>query len=233
MVVARHAARQMLATFICLIVWSGGANADTVRAAKGQLNALTPATVLPQIPVVGCRGGRALLYDECGSQIAIYEAALAQAVAQDKVLLVSYGAEWCIWCHLFATYIHGTHTRFTHTYSDSSDNMRYTSTMYERPTGNPKPSAVKLAKYFADSFVLAHIESRYSPDGAEVLAMSGAQTAYQGGLPFIYSVDAQGRFATSFDYALAETRRDTDDWYRGYDRAKLLKELIRMKVAAQ
>ena len=49
-----------------------------------------------------CRDGRAKTYDQCGDQFAMYQAAFDDAQAQDKVLLVSLGAEWCVWCHVFA-----------------------------------------------------------------------------------------------------------------------------------
>lgn len=49
-----------------------------------------------------CRDGRAKTYDQCGDQFALFEEAFATAQAQEKVLLVSLGAEWCFWCHVFA-----------------------------------------------------------------------------------------------------------------------------------
>src|SRR5215467_14534017 len=54
-----------------------------------------------------CRRGRAKLYDECSDQLSLFETATTRAVAEGKVPLVSYGAEWCIWCHVFERYIHG------------------------------------------------------------------------------------------------------------------------------
>ena len=49
-----------------------------------------------------CRDGRAKTYDQCGDQFAMYEDAFAAAQEEEKVLLVSLGAEWCVWCHVFA-----------------------------------------------------------------------------------------------------------------------------------
>ena len=49
-----------------------------------------------------CRDGRAKTYDQCGDQFAMYQEAFDDAQEQDKVLLVSLGAEWCVWCHVFA-----------------------------------------------------------------------------------------------------------------------------------
>ena len=59
-------------------------------------------TAFPQALDPECRDGRAKLYDQCGDQLALYEAAFAQAQAEEKVLLVSLGAEWCVWCHVFS-----------------------------------------------------------------------------------------------------------------------------------
>lgn len=49
-----------------------------------------------------CRDGRAKTYDQCSDQFAMYQEAFDAAQEQEKVLLVSLGAEWCVWCHVFA-----------------------------------------------------------------------------------------------------------------------------------
>lgn len=71
-----------------------------------------------------CRRGRAKLFDECGDQWAMFNAARKRAAAEGKALLVSFGAEWCIWCHVFDQYIHGGKTRFSYTFGSA-------------PVGNP------------------------------------------------------------------------------------------------
>lgn len=200
----------------------------TVQGISALAEGHTAGTVLPVMPVADCRGERAKLYDECGSQVALYETAMQRARDEGKVLLVSYGAEWCIWCHVFESYVMGEHTEFTHTYSDQSDQQRYTSTLFERPTDSPVLMASIIRDFVAERFVLVHIENRYSADGAEVLALSEADEAFWGGLPFIYAVDAQGQFVGEFSSTLTETRRDTGDWYRGYDRGLMQKELQRL-----
>jgi len=62
-----------------------------------------------------CRNGKAKIYDECSDQIDLFEAAQSKAQAEGKITLVSYGAEWCIWCHVFDAYIHGQLDKFTYT----------------------------------------------------------------------------------------------------------------------
>ncbi len=49
-----------------------------------------------------CLDGRAKTYDQCGDQFQLYQKAFEIAQKQDKILLVSLGAEWCFWCHVFA-----------------------------------------------------------------------------------------------------------------------------------
>jgi hypothetical protein len=180
-----------------------------------------------------CRGGRAKLYDECSDQSRIFAAAMQLAAADSKVLLVSFGAEWCIWCHVFAKYIHGEKTRFTYTYgSPRAPEDLLTATIYERENQDVTKDAAALSTYVSRSFVVAHIEGRYAPNGDAVLERTGAAAFMGNGIPFIFTVDRKGRYAAHFIHEAAEIRRDTDDWYRGYDRRALLAELQRMHDAA-
>ena len=198
-----------------------------------QANCAELLTTLPQTPIQGCRGGKAKLYDECHAQAPIFDAALRKARGQGKTLLVSYGAEWCIWCHVFHAYVKGEHSTFTHPYSDEADAERYSATIHERAESDPSGPAADLAAFVAENFVLVHIDSRYAEDGWDVLAAAGATDGYGNWLPYIFTVDADGRFAAALDHERVETRRDTDDWFRGYDRTALKAELARMKEAAQ
>ena len=59
-------------------------------------------TVFPKKLDPDCRGGRAKTYDQCADQFALYTKAFETAQAEEKVLLVSLGAEWCVWCHVFS-----------------------------------------------------------------------------------------------------------------------------------
>lgn len=49
-----------------------------------------------------CGDGRAKTYDQCGDQYEMYQQAFEAAQEEEKVLLVSLGAEWCFWCHVFS-----------------------------------------------------------------------------------------------------------------------------------
>ena len=108
-------------------------------------------TTLPQTPIQGCRGGKAKLYDECHEQAPIFDKALRMAKGQGKTLLVSYGAEWCIWCHVFHAYVTGENGSFTHPYSDEDDTERYSATIHERAESDPSGPAADLAAFVAQN----------------------------------------------------------------------------------
>jgi len=109
--------------------------------------------------------------------------------------------------------------RFTHTYaSGRAPEDKFTATLYERQQADVSTEAAALQRFVAENFVIAHIDAQYAPNGQAVLKQTGAD--YPSGLPFIFTVDAQGRRAAELDHDLVETRRDTDDWYHGYHRGE-------------
>lgn len=59
-------------------------------------------TAFPKVLDKNCLDGRAKTYDQCGDQFTMYQQAFETAQEEEKVLLVSLGAEWCFWCHVFA-----------------------------------------------------------------------------------------------------------------------------------
>ncbi len=190
-------------------------------------------TILPAEIARSCRGGRAALYDECGSQTKLFQRALSVADTEGKTLLVSFGAEWCIWCHVFDQYIAGAHTRMTYRFSDPGADQTEQVTLNEKPRQDPTAEAAALRQFVADHFVLVHIEDYYSPDGYDVLRQTGADAAFDQSLPFIFTVGPDGRFAAKLNASSVETRRDGwIDWYRGYDRTGLMAALASMKAAA-
>lgn len=179
-----------------------------------------------------CRGGKAKIYDECSDQVELFTQAKALAKSENKTVLVSYGAEWCIWCHVFDAYINGDVEKFTYTYGEAGNDDRYTHTMRERAKRDVSQEAYELKKYVSENFVVAHIDYEHSPAGDDVLSKAEAWDNFSGGVPYIFTVDGAGKYAAAFDHDEAEVRRDTDDWYRGYDRIKLLEQLKIMRQAA-
>ena len=179
-----------------------------------------------------CRGGSARLFDECGDQLAILADGQARAAATGKTLLVSYGAEWCIWCHVLHKYLAGEVRVFEYDF-EMDDGTRLQGALFER--ANPKRDAAALEAYAAENFVLVHIENRFSPNGVKVLEALGADVHFTGALPFTFSVVGGAfnrKLPDSIDMPEIEIRRDTDDWFRGYDRRILLDQLKVLRKAA-
>jgi hypothetical protein len=190
-------------------------------------------TSFPETLDRSCRDGRAQLYDECGDQLVLFNAARRRAAGEGKVLLISYGAEWCIWCHVFDKYIHGEKTKFTYTYGTSDTDVRRSTTLYERAIWDVTAKADALKAYVSETFVVAHIESHFAPNGIAVLKQTGAYHHHDGGLPFIFTVDADGQFAARFEHDRVESRRDVWwDWYRGYSREGLMEHLSELRTLA-
>ena len=199
-----------------------GCNETPTVASGDAVVAHLPAKLDPK-----CREGDARLYDECGSQLALFETARAEAATSGKVVLVSFGAEWCIWCHVFDSHLGGGAGRFR--YPVEGDDV----TLVERSGEGVLPDAKALNDFAAKTFVLVHIEGDHAPDGWQVLKASGVDVEKVVGYPYIFTVDANGRFAKALDPNAAETRRDIPlDWYRGYDRKSLMTHLAGMRDAA-
>jgi len=228
--------QNFLKTFVTLgavLAFAGGcSNGDNTQGVSPEAIADISISAFPIELDKDCRNGKAKLYDECSKQGDLFQEAQALAKAEGKTVLVSYGAEWCIWCHVFDAYIHGYVEKFTYTYGDPGNDKRVTHTMRERAKVDVSQDAYDLKKYVSDNFVVAHIEYEHAPDGDDVLTQANAWDAFGGGVPYIFSVDQSGEFAAIFDSDYAEIRRDTDDWYRGYDRTRLLEELKKMRAAA-
>ncbi|MET1411955.1 hypothetical protein ABVF61_06795 [Roseibium sp. HPY-6] len=159
---------------------------------------------------------------------------MQKAADEDKVVLVSYGAEWCIWCHVLNAYLAGEKTKFDYVYADpSAPDEIYEATLYEREKRDMSDEASALNAFVRDHFVVVHIDYFFAPNGDRVLETSGALEHLGDGIPFVFAVSASGKFRAVVDTDLAETRRDEDfDWYRGYDRTKLLSSLKRAYQAA-
>jgi Protein of unknown function, DUF255 len=201
--------------------------------AFGQSASAEKITSFPSAIDKACRKGRARLYDECSDQRVILASAAKQAEAEGKVLLVSYGAEWCIWCHVLAKHLYGETTRFTYTFGyPTQPEARDTATIYERAGRDTSGDAKALRSFVAQSFVLVHIEGHYARGGMSVLQATGAEPLLGQGIPLVFTVNRAGRYAGHLEHQRVEVRRDTEDWYRGYDRSRLLAELRKLRDAA-
>ncbi|WP_158764356.1 thioredoxin domain-containing protein [Terricaulis silvestris] len=178
-------------------------------------------------PLCGGRpaGRAARIYDECGSQMDIFQRALEEAQATGKTVIVSYGAEWCVWCHVFDSHVNGATGRFNYPNTPSW-------TSVERSRRDVPRDARALNQFASENIILAHIEGDKSPDGRAVLEATGAATHFSGGLPFIFSVTPEGRFGAAVDLEHLDAEQAAP-FYQGYDRAVLLAELRRVRNIAR
>jgi thiol-disulfide isomerase/thioredoxin len=174
-----------------------------------------------------CRGGIAKVYDECGSQIALLRQAQAAAKANGKIVLVEFGAEWCVWCHSFNQTIRGM-AGPTEVYHEG-----HAYDMGELPESKPE-LADEIRAFVEENFVVVSIEAQYSSDGYDVLEATGTQLGE--GFPFVFTLRGD-KFASSMRWNDTlpgiELRSNDETFYRGFDRELLLLELQRIADAAR
>lgn len=223
-----------------LVLLSGCADQSNSTNSSSEPNSIISATVavttFPEQVSADCREGIAKIYDECGNQQIILKDALKAAQKADKRVLISYGAEWCIWCHVFDRYVKGHSKKFDYQwqYYDGED---LDWTMFEMENKRAEQQAADLNKYFANNFVLAHIESYYAPNGEQVLISLGYDAEKIIGVPVILVLDSVGEIAAEMksnkELIGLEVREDSGREFRGYDRQLLLAELKRMRLLAE
>lgn len=178
-----------------------------------------------------CRDGMAKVYDECSDQNLVLNKATKEASLTNKSVLVVYGAEWCIWCHVFDKYINGYSRQFTYEweYEDEIEHWE----MREKENANAEKEADKLNKYVSENFVVAHIEGYYSPNGNEVVKTLGVDEGSIRAIPFIMVLGEDGKYLSHMPASSAikgmEKRSDSGEEYRGYDRELLLGEMIKLR----
>jgi len=120
-----------------------------------------PITHFPNTLSKDCNDGAAKLYDECADQVTILKDALRTARAENKKVLIVYGGEWCIWCHVLDNYFHGKFRSFDYEWrQDDGDIQRWS--MRERIAPTDVKEARALNRYVANNFVIAHIENVYA-----------------------------------------------------------------------
>lgn len=193
-----------------------------------------PIAQFPQSLDKNCLDGKAKLYDECGNQFDVLNPAIQAAKQSNKNVLIIYGGEWCIWCHVIDKYLHGYSRKFDYRWRYQNEMQHWT--MYEKSNQKAEQEAAELNKYTADNFVIAHIENDASPNGKEVLKSIGFDTSQIGGIPVIIALNQHGKYAAHLpDIDLIkglEIRYDSGQDYRGYNRKILLEQLKKLKVAS-
>ena len=178
-----------------------------------------------------CRDGIANIYDECGNQQLILDQALKAAQEADKRVLILYGAEWCIWCHVFDKYVKGQNRKFDYQWQ-YHDGEILDWEMLEKENLRAEEEAIQLNHYFDKHFVLTHIESYYSDSGEQVLADLGYDVSNINSVPLVLVLDSSGQISgemqSSEELIGLEKRQDSGEEFRGYDRKLLLAELQRL-----
>lgn len=178
-----------------------------------------------------CRDGVAQIYDECSDQNIVLDEAKRRAAATGKSVLIVYGAEWCIWCHVFEKYVEGQSRRFVYEYEYDGEPQYWP--MRERENRNAELEAIQLNRFVAKNFVVANIEGHYSPNGIEVLASTGYDARNLTFVPLFVVLDENGSYAGEMlsveMIAGLEIRADSGEEYRGYDRKVLLRELQKLR----
>ncbi len=159
-------------------------------------------TIVPEGPSPDCGNGQAKLYDECSDQFELLNQAKQLAKEENKVVLVSYGAEWCKWCHIFVDTV----------------------------LANSETDA--LNAFVSQSFVIVHIDATYATNGGTVLHKTGAGRAYGIGLPFFYSLNDAGMYAGHIVNQRVLIPRNQGAPEDGFDRQKLLADLKLLQTLA-
>ena len=182
-----------------------------------------------------CRDGIAKIYDECSDQSEILARGMKRSKATGKSVLVVYGAEWCIWCHVFDKYVKGHSRKFNYEWQHhDGENLDWK--MKERKNKNAKLEAEKLNKFVSQDFILVHIESYRSPNGAEIARNIGLDPDDFSYVPIIFSLDRSGNYAAhmlAYD-AIPGLEIRKDGWrdFRGFDRNILISELTKLRTIA-
>ncbi len=219
--------KQTIAT-LCLVAFCG-----LGFSALAQGDDASPLAIesFPKTLDKNCGDGLARIYDECGDQSAILNAAVAAARAQNKSVLVVFGSEWCIWCHVFDSYIHGQRGMHDYKWRAEQDGELVHWPMQEMMDEDIRKDAVALNRYVAEHFVVAHIEAG-ADNGRQTLEQAGADTSTFYTIPAILRLDAQGRYTGRIPPSdLVEglqVRESGGEEYRGYNRAVLLAQLQKL-----
>ena len=186
-------------------------------------------TVLPEEPRASCNGVPAKLYNACISQAGILDEAIREAETSGKVVVVAYGAEWCIWCHILYYHLDGAYGEFRYRLPG------WRIVEMDEPLRNvSREDVVALNHFVADNIVLAYI-SDDAEDGYSVLERTGADTSFPNALPFVYSLDRRGKAVRIMADELAFRSSDGlfSKSFAGYDRKKLLAEFQTMARLGQ
>lgn len=88
---------RLTAAFAALALVAGASHAETVPPAGYRFETAAPCRDDAARAAKPSRPGQAA-YDVCADQMALFAKGLAEARAEKKLLLITFGATWCSWC---------------------------------------------------------------------------------------------------------------------------------------
>ena len=199
-------------------------------------------TVYPKDLSSQCRLSKTSLYDQCHSQIQIFEEALSEAKHQGKILLVALGTDDCQPCQSFAKYSEGYFTSIlsVQVTDKDSEHARSERLMNFLILEGPEPyqsrqESRKLAEFIAKNFVILHVDIQKESQLTELLNRTDSVDFYDpASIPFIFSVTPEGDYAAHIDtrQVLFHTGIFKPIQY-GYKRKELIEELKVLHILAQ
>ncbi len=148
------------------------------------------------------------VYASCLRQRDLFERAQAHAVESKKLLLIGYGANWCVWCKVSDRYLEGAVSKQEEGSADS--NLR---------------QAKSLAEFVAETFVVVHVDSDKKAETAPLMKEIGAGEWAGAAVPVFVVLDP--RSGVVEEARLVETEKPASAGYVGYDRVEMLRELLR------
>lgn len=148
------------------------------------------------------------VYASCLGQRDLFEKARAHAVESRKLLLIGYGANWCVWCKVSDRYLEGAVSKQEEGLADS--NLR---------------QAKNLAEFVAETFVVLHVDSDKKAETNPLMQEIGAGQWAGAAVPVFVVLDP--RSGAVDEARLVETEKPASTGYVGYDRVEMLRELLR------
>jgi hypothetical protein len=155
-----------------------------------------------------CGADEGVRFVKCRPQKAILQAAIRRAAREHKRVLVSAGADWCVWCKVIDMYFNG--------WSDAR---------LEPAAAGSRQDALALARYVAQTFVVVEIDAE-APDALKTLRSVGIGVEHLEEIPAVFVLTPHG--ARFVDMQMAELPKQGD--FRGYRRPAIL-NLLRQAMA--